>query len=255
MRVREVMTGDLFTVAASEVVGEAARKMIERWVGSAVVDRGTSDPLGIITERDILELVGRGGDARAGYVADHLAPGSIRAAPEWTLERAAEAMIAGGFRHLIVLDEDRPVGIVSIKDIVGAWIKGRVRRLIGIQIREAMNRDLLNIGRDETLRHAARQMVEHGAGAAIVESLRPKAAPGIITDRDVLKMVASGQDPDEERVGDHLSPSMTFSAPDWSLKQAAEAMTSGGFQHVVVVDGSGTVGIISMLDIVRRWLD
>ncbi|MEJ7716941.1 MAG: CBS domain-containing protein [Thermoleophilaceae bacterium] len=48
---------------------------------------------------------------------------------------------------------------------------------------------------------------------------------------------------------------MTFSAPDWSLKQAAEAMSKGGFQHVVVVDRMGTVGVISLRDIVRSLLD
>ncbi|MGH2948027.1 MAG: hypothetical protein ACRDPC_17540 [Solirubrobacteraceae bacterium] len=39
---------------------------------------------------------------------------------------------------------------------------------------------------------------------------------------------------------------MTFAAPDWSLKQAAEGMPTGDFQHVVVVEPAGIVGIIAM---------
>jgi CBS domain-containing protein len=55
-------------------------------------------------------------------------------------------------------------------------------------------------------------------------------------------------------VADHLAPRRTFSAPDWSLSQAAEAMTKGGFQHIVVVDGSGIAGILSMRDLMRSLI-
>ena len=47
---------------------------------------------------------------------------------------------------------------------------------------------------------------------------------------------------------------MTFAAPDWSLERAAEAMVRGGFRHLVVVDGGELVGVLSMRDIVRCWV-
>ena len=55
-------------------------------------------------------------------------------------------------------------------------------------------------------------------------------------------------------VSDHLSPELTFAAPDWSLERAAEAMVRGGFRHLVVVDGGEMVGVLSMRDIVRCWV-
>ncbi|MFN2490453.1 MAG: cyclic nucleotide-binding/CBS domain-containing protein [Actinomycetota bacterium] len=129
MRVREAMTADILSVARDEMVVEAARRMIERWVGSAIVNPDPPDSsLGIITERDILELIGGGEDPRTGHVADHFTPDPVCARPDWTLEHAADAMTAGGFRHLAVIDEDRIVGIVSIRDIVRSWTKGRARR-------------------------------------------------------------------------------------------------------------------------------
>jgi CBS domain-containing protein len=73
----------------------------------------------------------------------------------------------------------------------------------------------------------------------------------MISAREVLHSIAAGQNPDTERVADHLAPRRTFSAPDWSLSQAAEAMTKGGFQHIVVVDMGGVAGIISMRDLIR----
>jgi CBS domain-containing protein len=65
---------------------------------------------------------------------------------------------------------------------------------------------------------------------------------------------AAGGDPRTERFSDRVSKRMTFSAPDWSLKQAADAMTKGGFEHVVAVDRNGTAGVISIADIVGRLI-
>lgn len=253
MRVAEAMTRDFVTARAEEELGEVARRMVERWVGSAIVepDSPGSAP-GIFTERDVLEVVGAGTDPRRTRVADHFTPEATSAAPDWSLERAAEAMDRGGFRHLVVADGD-PVGVVSIRDIMRFWLSERWRHQT-VQIREAMRRDFLEIEGTEPVGEAVRQMVERGLGAAVVAPAKPKSPPGLVTDRDVLKVAAAGQDPGAENVADHLSERMTFSAPDWSLKQAADAMVKGGFQHIVVVDRGGTAGVISMSDIVGRLL-
>jgi CBS domain-containing protein len=81
------------------------------------------------------------------------------------------------------------------------------------------------------------------------------AGPGVITERDILLSVGAGQDPDQERVSDHLSTNLTFASPDWSLEQAAAAMVRGKFRHLVVVNGGELAGILSMRDIVRAWTD
>ena len=253
MRVAEAMTRDFLTTRAEEELGEVARRMIERWVGSAIVEADSpgSAP-GILTERDVVEVVGAGDDPRRTRVADHFTPEATSAAPDWPLERAAEAMDRGGFRHLVVADGD-PVGLLSILDIMRSWTSERSRDLT-VQISEAMRRDFLEVEGTETVREAARRMVERGLGAAVVAAAKPKSAPGLVTDRDVLEVAAAGHDPGTAQVADHLSQRMTFSAPDWSLKQAADAMTQGGFEHTVVVDRNGTAGVISISDIVHRLL-
>jgi CBS domain-containing protein len=111
---------------------------------------------------------------------------------------------------------------------------------------------VLTVGPSHTLRDAARLMADRRVGAAIV--IDPEQpGPGILTERDVVQAVGAGQDPDSETVADHLSPKLTFAAPTWSLEQAAEAMVRGGFRHLVVVEGSEIVGVLSMRDIVRCW--
>jgi CBS domain-containing protein len=121
-----------------------------------------------------------------------------------------------------------------------------------MQVREGMSEVVLTVGPDHTLREAARFMGRRGVGAAVVMDPE-QPGPGIVTERDILISLAEGQDPDQERVCNHLSGNLTFAAPDWSLERAAEAMVRGGFRHLVVVDGGETVGVLSMRDIVRCW--
>src|ERR671932_1233676 len=123
-----------------------------------------------------------------------------------------------------------------------------------MQVSEGMSSVVLEVGPGHTLREAARRMADRGVGAAVV--VDPDAqGPGIITERDLLLSIGRGEDPDAERVADHLSAHLTFAAPDWSLERAADAMVRGGFRHLVVVDGGELVGVLSMRDIVRCWTD
>jgi CBS domain-containing protein len=117
-----------------------------------------------------------------------------------------------------------------------------------------MSSVVLTVGPGHSIREAARHMAQRGVGAAVVVDPDGQG-PGIITERDILESLGTGQSPDEEKVSDHLSAHLTFAAPDWSLERAAEAMVRGGFRHLVVVDGGDTVGVLSMRDIVRCWTD
>jgi CBS domain-containing protein len=121
-----------------------------------------------------------------------------------------------------------------------------------MKVRDGMSTLVLTVGPGHTLREAARLMAERRVGAAVV--LDPDGAgPGILTERDVLVSVGRGQDPDTERVGDHLTADIVFAAPDWSLEDAALAMVKGSFRHLVVTDGAEIVGILSVRDVVRVW--
>jgi CBS domain-containing protein len=95
--------------------------MSERHVGAAVVMDPDAHGPGIITERDLLVSLGAGQDPDTEVVAEHLTHDVVFAAPEWSLEEAAAAMVRGSFRHLIVLDGADTVGILSVRDVVRCW--------------------------------------------------------------------------------------------------------------------------------------
>ena len=121
MQVSDGMSSVVLTVGPGHTLRDAARAMTERKVGAAVVmDPDAAGP-GIITERDLLEAVAAGQSTDQEKVADHLSSNLTFAASDWSLERAAEAMVRGGFRHLVVMDGGEIVGILSMRDIVRCW--------------------------------------------------------------------------------------------------------------------------------------
>jgi signal-transduction protein with cAMP-binding, CBS, and nucleotidyltransferase domain len=121
MRVREGMSEVVLTVGPGHSVREAARLMADRKVGAAVVLDPDAPGPGIITERDVLECVGAGQNPDQELVADHLTGDLVFAAPDWSLEDAAAAMIRGGFRHLVVVEDAQIVGLLSMRDVVRCW--------------------------------------------------------------------------------------------------------------------------------------
>ena len=121
MQVREGMSEMVLTVGPGHTLRAVAGLMSERAVGAAVVMDPDGHGPGIITERDILESLGGGQDPDHESVADHLTRDVVFAAPDWSLEEAAAAMVRGGFRHLIVLERGETTGILSVRDVVRCW--------------------------------------------------------------------------------------------------------------------------------------
>jgi len=123
-----------------------------------------------------------------------------------------------------------------------------------MRVRDGMSDTVLSVGPNHTLREAARFMAGRRVGAAVV--LDPDGqGPGIITERDVLDAIGGGQDPDAERVRDHLTADVVYATPDWSLEEAAVAMVRGRFRHLIVTEGGEIAGVLSVRDIVRCWTD
>ncbi|MDF3289492.1 CBS domain-containing protein [Streptomyces silvisoli] len=126
MLVRDAMSTVILTIGPAHTLRQAARLMSARRVGSAVVLDPDTCGLGILTERDILNAIGDGMSPDEEPAHAHTTTDVVFAAPEWTLEEAATAMVRGGFRHLVVLEDQHPVGVVSVRDIIGCWTRGRL---------------------------------------------------------------------------------------------------------------------------------
>ena len=115
-----------------------------------------------------------------------------------------------------------------------------------------MTERVLTIAPDRSLRDVAQFMTEHNVGAAVIVDPE-EPGPGIVTERDVVRSLGAGEDPDRELIRDHLTSRATFADAEWDLHKAADAMAEGGFRHLVVVDAGELAGIISMRDIIAVW--
>jgi CBS domain-containing protein len=114
--VGEVMSHNLLTVDPGTPLNEAAARMSDRGVGAILVLSGESVS-GILTERDILRAVATGG-VEGTHVAAWMTRDPETVDSSESTGQAAALMIHGGFRHLPVIDGGRPVGIVSIRDLM-----------------------------------------------------------------------------------------------------------------------------------------
>src|ERR687896_215051 len=116
------MTKDLLEVAPEDTLGQAAEAMVERGVGSAVVsDFGRL--IGILTERDVLRAVAGRVHSSEARVREWMTQEPVTARGDTTHAEALETMMAHGFRHLPVVDGERTLGIVSIRDVTRAELQ------------------------------------------------------------------------------------------------------------------------------------
>jgi CBS domain-containing protein len=122
-----------------------------------------------------------------------------------------------------------------------------------MRVQDAMSKAVVEVGPDHTLRQAAQLMAQRRVGSAVVCDPDGEGL-GIVTERDILNALGSGLDPDSARTGDHITWDVVYAGPDWTLEDAAAAMVRGGFRHLVVMDGDDVLGVISVRDIVRCWV-
>lgn len=117
------MSTVVLTVGPTQTLREVAKAMMERKVGAAVVIDPEAHGPGIVTERDVLRAYAADRITGDEPVGEHATERAVFASPEWSLERAADEMVRGNFRHLIVVDGGEIVGILSMRDIVSSWAR------------------------------------------------------------------------------------------------------------------------------------
>jgi CBS domain-containing protein len=118
-RLSELMTGAVVSVAPEDTLGEAAERMAEDGVGSAVVlDSGRL--IGILTERDLLRAVAGRVHTSEARVREWMTVDPMTATEATSADEAMRTMLEHGFRHLPVIEEGRTIGVVSLRELMRA---------------------------------------------------------------------------------------------------------------------------------------
>jgi CBS domain-containing protein len=121
-----------------------------------------------------------------------------------------------------------------------------------MRVRDVASSSVVVVGPEHTVRDAARMMAQHHVGSAVVTDAEQLA--GILTERDVLKLVAQGADPDGATVADMMTRDVVTVGPDWDLVEAAEEMARRRIRHLVVFEGGQLLGVLSVRDVLPHLL-
>jgi CBS domain-containing protein len=114
--VGDLMTSDVLTAAPEDTIGETAQKMVELGVSSAVVsDYGRL--IGIVTERDLTRAVAGRVHSSEARVREWMTADPVTLSRDASPAEAAKLMLENGFRHVPIVEDERTVGIISIRDV------------------------------------------------------------------------------------------------------------------------------------------
>lgn len=107
--------------------------------------------------------------------------------------------------------------------------------------------EVVSIAPDRPLREAARTMDERGVGSIVV--FEEDALVGILTERDLMRTMADGVDPDAATVKEHMTTEVVTAGADWEVYEAAAEMTDQHIRHLVVTGGGDVLGVLSVRDV------
>jgi CBS domain-containing protein len=114
-------------------------------------------------------------------------------------------------------------------------------------LKDLMNTSVVTASPDTTVTEAAAGMVRARVGSVVV--LQGSFLAGILTERDVLRAAASGEDLSVSLVSAWMSPDPQAASLDMSAEEAAQIMLLNGFRHLPVLDGREVCGVVSIRDL------
>jgi CBS domain-containing protein len=118
-RILSIKGRDVATIPPHRTLSEAARLLAEKRIGAVVVAGAAGEILGILSERDIIRVVGlQGAEALGHSVSKHMTARVVTCEPATSLDSLMESMTLGRFRHMPVVENGHLSGIISIGDVV-----------------------------------------------------------------------------------------------------------------------------------------
>lgn len=256
--VRDLMRKGLITCSSDASLGQVSALLAEHHVHALVVADRDGNPLGLISDFDLLAGEWLSVDNESLAAMKKLTAGELMSAPLDTidanvpLQEAAQIMLKLQVHRLVVTENGTPVGVVSISDFVAS---------LASQIKPSRNTvgdvmsDAFLVCRDKTaIFSAARTITQAGWRSVVVVNSRGKPL-GVVSGVDLLAL--AGKDVDESlTVSDVMNRNLLTIDMNASLQDAADLMIQNHRHRVIVVDAndpeSFPLGVISTVDIVAE---
>ena len=189
-------------------------------------------------------------------VAEVMSSPVVAITPTDPVARAKNLMLRYGVKRLVVIDEGKPIGVVSMRDLAKRLGRGtstwRHRPIDHIPVARVMNEGLVSVAPRTDLGKAAELMLRHGIGSLIV--LDGKELAGIVTKTDLTRHFAE-QLGGRAKVRELMSTDIVTVDRMHSLAHVVELMGKHGISHVIVADGKKPIGVVTESDVALAQLE
>lgn len=256
-RVRDLMHQGVLTCEPQTPLGEVAALLLENQVHALFVTNPQGEIEGVISDFDLLAAEWLSTDEESLQVMRAMTAGELMSSPVESIEadapasQAAQRMRRGEAHRLLVTEGGRPVGVISVSDLVADLAASA--SLGREKVADVMSRAILVCRRQTPLRSLARAMSEAGYRSVVVVD-RTGAPHGLVTGFDLMPLY-DNEDVETLRAADVMHPPLTI-GPQASLREAADLLIKHHYHRLVVVDAedpqSMPLGILSTYDIVAE---
>jgi len=246
LEVGDIMTEDVTTVCPGSSVVSAAKIMSDKNI-SCIIVSDNGDLSGIITETDLLKrAVANSNDFRKMQV-EHIMTSPIRSVPRnLSVLDASKIIEDENIRRLVVLEEERLVGIITQTDIV------RVLTSYGMwkNVSELMTSDVAVIADSATVKEAAELMASRDISCLV--AMDNDDVVGIFTERDLLKrVIALKRNPSQTILKNVMSFPVKSVPSNYSIPSASKMMEKMRIRRLLVMDDKTLLGVVTQTDILK----
>ena len=263
-RVGDFMHRNLEVVPPETTVIKAAERMRGKSIGSLLIQ--PTDPegrvfrrSGIVTEPDLMrKVLAKGMDASLTRVDQIMTSPLLTITPDCPMLDASRLMETNHVRHLCVSDEEKIVGVISVRDLVRYFVDsegGPLRDLdnvfrplsvLGVLMQTTME----TIESERTVLEATQSMAGKRIGSLLV--LDAGAIVGIVTETDVVrKVIAAGLAASGTPVGAVMNAPLIQIDIDDTARDASRLMAEKRIRHLAVTEDNKIVGLLSLRDLVK----
>ncbi len=247
-RIGQIVSRKVVTVAPETSLQEAITLMASSQISCLVVAE-KKRPIGIFTERDLVRAIARRAEMGARPIRELMTSPVVTIHGNLSLYEAYSIMLSNKIRHHVVVDHTGKImGVMSQSDLINVlgleyFVEMRL-------IDQIMTKTVMTIPLQLPLCEALTRMAAAGISCVVV--VNGKSPVGILTERDAVRLVAEGVDPDSVLIGSLMSRPVLTVPLGATLHRVALLMKQERIRHIVVVDAKGEInGIVTQTDIVK----
>ena len=263
-RVRDFMHRNLEVVPPETTIIKAAERMRGKSIGSLLIQ--PTDPegrvfrrSGIVTETGLMgKVLAKGMDASLTRVDQIMTSPLLTIMPDCPMLDASHLMETNHVRHLCVSDEEKIVGVISVRDLVRYFVDsegGPIRDLDNVfrplsVLRVLMQTTMETIESERTVLEATQSMAGKRIGSLLV--LDAGDIVGIVTETDVVrKVIAAGLPASSTPVGAVMNAPLIQIDINDTARDASRLMAEKRIRHLAVTEDNKIVGLLSLRDLVK----